>query len=111
MSHNVTSSAKQAVTSLFNATTTLATTAGESIHMLADLAQAGRAHTKEISFAARVKEAARKPYIKDVVATEATVDLVKRKLDIQKELDADPKLKALYDSTFATISDAVKDIT
>ncbi len=108
---SVTSSARDAAVSLFNATTTTANVLGESVSMLADLAQAGRAHTRELSFAARVKEAVRKPHIRETVSMEATVDLVKRKHAIQKELDADPTLKAIYDSTFATVKAAADSIT
>lgn len=102
----VTSSARAAVTSLFDATTTTANVIGESVAMLADLTAAGRAHTRELSFAARVKEAVRKPHIRTTVAREATVDLVKRQHAIDKELNADPALKALYDSTFAEVKAA-----
>ena len=104
---NVMHSARQATTSLFNATTTTANVLGECVSMVADLAQAGRAHTRELAFAQQVKEAARKPYIKKTVATEATVDLVKRQAAIQKELNADPELKALYDSTYAEVEAAI----
>lgn len=104
---NVTNSARQAATSLFNATTTTANVLGECVAMVADLTEAGRAHTRELAFAQKVKEAARKPYIKRTVATEATVDLVKREAAIQKELNADPQLKALYDSTYAEVERAI----
>lgn len=103
---SVTSSARAAAVSLFDATTTTANVLGESVAMLADLTAAGRAHTRELSFACRVKEAVRKPHIRETVSMEATVDLVKRKHAIQKELDADPTLKAIYDSTFATVKAA-----
>lgn len=107
---SVTSSAREAATSIFQAATTTANVLGESVAMLADLTTTGRAYTRELSFAARVREAVRKPHIRTTVATEATVDLVKRRHLIDQELAKDPALKALFDLTFAEVSAAANAI-
>lgn len=104
----ITASAKAATINLFNAATVAASSSANAIHMIGDLIDVGRTHTREMSFAAQVQEAARRPQILETARQEACIDLVRRQYAVQQELNADPNLKALYDSMYSKVTEATK---
>ena len=101
----------ESVSSIFNAITSVFTSAATGFEVMGDAASVGRVKSRDWLKDAQERSAAKGVKRSVVIATETALDTAKRLAATNKELDKAPELKDSYNAILLEITAAMKAAT